>query len=119
MPLPTSGIFLNDLFGKFSHVPVPAGAIYRRLHMAEQIRNALTILRRRQVEARIGLSRGTIYAKLKLNPKRPGDFDPSFPRPVNIGAKAVSWVESEIDEWLNAQIKKSRNPAQTQKHRAT
>ena len=37
---------------------------------------APTILRRSQVEARTGLSRSTIYAKMRPNPKRPGDFDP-------------------------------------------
>lgn len=79
--------------------------------MTTQIREVfhrVTILRRRQVEQRTGLSRSSIYAKLKLNPYRPGDYDPSFPRPVSIGSKAVGWVEDEIDAWLNAQIKKSR-----------
>ena len=76
--------------------------------MAAQIQTALTILRRKQVEARTGLSRSSIYARLRHNPKRPGDFDPSFPRPVPIGAKAVGWVEAEIDAWLTAQIEKSR-----------
>ncbi|GEM_PF-1204421 len=50
--------------------------------MAAQIQNALTILRRKQVEARTGLSRSTIYAKLRRNPKRPSDYDPTFPKPV-------------------------------------
>ncbi len=73
-----------------------------------QIRAALTILRRRQVEARTGLSRSAIYAKLRQNPKRPSDYDPSFPRPISVGAKAVGWIESEIEAWLTAQINKSR-----------
>lgn len=79
--------------------------------MAAQLREALTrvtILRRKQVEARTGLSRSSIYAKLKPNPKRPGDFDPSFPHPVAVGTKAVGWIEAEIDAWLTAQIQKSR-----------
>jgi prophage regulatory protein len=76
--------------------------------MAAQIQNALTILRRKQVEARTGLSRSTIYAKLKHNPRRPGDFDPTFPKPIYVGAKAVGWIEAEIDAWLAAQVEKSR-----------
>lgn len=76
--------------------------------MAGQIQNALTILRRKQVEARTGLSRSTIYAKLRHNPKRPSDYDPTFPHPVSIGAKAIGWVEAEIVAWLAAQVKKSR-----------
>jgi prophage regulatory protein len=66
------------------------------------------ILRRKQVEARTGLSRSSIYARLRHNPKRPGDFDPTFPSPVSIGAKSVGWIEAEIEAWLTAQIQKSR-----------
>ena len=79
--------------------------------MAAQIRDALirvTILRRRQVEARTGLSRSSIYAKISPNPNRPGDYDPTFPKPVSLGAKAVGWVEAEIDAWLSARVEKSR-----------
>ena len=76
--------------------------------MATQIKTAPTILRRKQVEGRLGLSRSSIYARLRRNPKRPGDYDPTFPKPVSIGVKAVGWIESEIDDWLNAQIQKSR-----------
>ena len=75
--------------------------------MTAQIQAALTIIRRKQVEARTGLSRSTIYA-LPHNPKRPGDYDPTFPKPVSVGAKAVGWIESELDAWLTAQIQKSR-----------
>ena len=76
--------------------------------MAAQIQSALTILRRKQVEARTGLSRSSIYARLRHNPKRPGDYDPTFPKPISVGAKAVGWIESEIDSWLTAQVEKSR-----------
>ena len=78
---------------------------------AEQIKTVLCILRRKQVEVRTGLSRSTIYAKLRQNPKRPSDYDPTFPKPVSVGAKAVGWIEAEIDAWLNAQIQKSRKVA--------
>jgi prophage regulatory protein len=73
-----------------------------------QIQSALTILRRKQVEARTGLSRSSIYARLRHNPKRPGDFDPTFPKPISVGAKAVGWIEAEIVAWLTAQVEKSR-----------
>jgi prophage regulatory protein len=80
----------------------------RKRNMAAQNQTALTILRRKQVEARTGLSRSSIYARLRQNPKRPGDYDPTFPKPISVGAKAVGWIEAEIEEWLTAQIKKSR-----------
>ena len=76
--------------------------------MANQIHSALTIIRRKQVEARTGLSRSTIYAKLRRNPKRPSDYDPTFHKTVAVGAKAVGWIEAEVEAWLAAQIQKSR-----------
>lgn len=76
--------------------------------MAAQTAKTLTIIRRKQLEARTGLSRSSIYAKMRPNPKRPGDFDPTFPTPVSVGAKAVGWVESEVDAWLAARIAASR-----------
>jgi prophage regulatory protein len=51
----------------------------------------LSILRRKQVESRTGLCRSTIYAKIKS-----GDFPP----PIPLGARAVGWIEKEIDDWL-------------------
>lgn len=83
----------------------------KRKKMAAIKQSAPTILRRNQVEARTGLSRSSIYAKMRLNPKRPGDFDPTFPKPIAVGARAVGWIEAEIDAWLSAQIEKSRAQA--------
>lgn len=76
--------------------------------MAAPTTKALTIIRRKQLEARTGLSRSSIYAKMRWNPKRPGDFDSTFPKPISMGAKAVGWVESEVDEWLTARVAVSR-----------
>lgn len=67
--------------------------------MAAQLQTALTILRRKQVEARTGLSRSTLYARIR---------DGNFPRPVSLGGKAVGWVEAEITDWVSTQIKLSR-----------
>lgn len=61
--------------------------------------SAPTIIRRRQVEARTGLARSTIYERVKSG---------SFPAPISLGAKAVGWVESEVDAWLTRQIETSR-----------
>ena len=62
-----------------------------------------SILRRKQVEARTGLSRSTIYLRIK---------EGSFPKPISLGARAVGWLEFEINEWLDNQIKQSRHVAQ-------
>ncbi len=58
------------------------------------------ILRRKQVEARTGLSRSTIYARMA---------EGSFPRPIELGGgRAVGWIESEINEWVRSRIDQSR-----------
>lgn len=76
--------------------------------MAAATQTPTTILRRKQVEARVGLSRSSIYERMRYNPKRPGDFDPTFPKPIPLGLKAVGWIEAEVEAWLAAQAKKSR-----------
>jgi prophage regulatory protein len=69
---------------------------------------ATVILRLQEVERRTGLSRSAIYGKMKQNPNRPNEFDPTFPKPIHLGSQAVGWVESELEEWLGKQIAKSR-----------
>lgn len=59
----------------------------------------ISILRRPDVEARTGLSRSTIYLKVAQG---------SFPRPVSLGARAVGWVASEVEAWLEQQVAASR-----------
>lgn len=54
-----------------------------------------TILRLPDVKSRTGLSRSTIY--LQVHQGR-------FPSPVNLGLRAVGWVESEVATWLATRI---------------
>jgi prophage regulatory protein len=58
-----------------------------------------TVLRLPAVRARTGLSRSTIYLRIS---------EGQFPKPISLGARAVGWVESEIDEWLKQRIESSR-----------
>ncbi|OGT41399.1 MAG: AlpA family transcriptional regulator [Gammaproteobacteria bacterium RIFCSPHIGHO2_12_FULL_40_19] len=68
--------------------------------MLKETRPPLIVLRRKQVEARTGLSRSTIYTRIA---------EGTFPRPINlVGGRAVGWIESEINEWLESRIKHSR-----------
>lgn len=62
----------------------------------------ITILRRRQVEARTGLSRSTIYERI-----RAGKFPPS----ISLGGKAVGWIEADIAAWLAGVVSASRSSA--------
>ena len=61
---------------------------------------ANTILLLPAVKARTGLSRSTIYLRVS---------EGAFPPPVSLGARAVGWLESEVDGWLAKQIEQSRN----------
>lgn len=80
--------------------------------MAAQTKPARRILRRKQLEEILGLSRTAIYDR--LNPKSPS-YDPTFPKPIDLGngmtRPPVGWIESEVDAWLNSQIEKSRKSA--------
>ena len=49
------------------------------------------LLRLSEVAARTGLGRTTIYRKMR---------EGSFPEPLRIGARAVRWPESEIEDWV-------------------
>ena len=63
---------------------------------------AAEILRLPAVKARTGLSRSTIYQRVR---------EGTFPRPVNLGKRAVGWLASEVDAWLAAQVERSRSNA--------
>jgi prophage regulatory protein len=57
------------------------------------------ILRLRQVSARTGLARSTIYERIKAG---------EFPVQVPLGARAVGWLEADIDAWIAAQVERRR-----------
>ncbi|RDK04486.1 helix-turn-helix transcriptional regulator [Paraburkholderia lacunae] len=59
--------------------------------MSEQIKTALTILRRKQVQSATGLSRSTIYARIR---------NKTFPPAVQLGPRAVGWRAGDIDAFL-------------------
>jgi prophage regulatory protein len=54
------------------------------------------------VKTRTGLSRSIIYQSVG---------EGKLPRAVNLGARDVGWLETEIDGWPTAQIDRSRKSA--------
>ena len=58
-----------------------------------------TILRLPKVKERTGLSRSSIYLKISQG---------LFPKPVSLGARAVGWISTEVDDWLQQQIESRR-----------
>ena len=63
----------------------------------------IRILRLPDVLARTGLSRSTIYVRLA---------EGSFPKPVQLGGRAVGWIESDVDTWIRERIAASRGEAE-------
>jgi prophage regulatory protein len=63
------------------------------------LRPAATLLRMTQVKARTGLSRSTIYLRIKAG---------EFPTQVSLGPRAVGWLEAEIERWIETRVERSR-----------
>lgn len=55
----------------------------------------LALLRRPEVTRRTGLSRSTLYARMKAG---------TFPKPVYLTPSTPAWVAAEIDKWIAALI---------------
>lgn len=58
----------------------------------------MRFLRLADVRSRVGLSRSQIYRLAT------GDF----PKAYGLGARAVAWLESDIDAWIRARVRQSR-----------
>lgn len=59
----------------------------------------MAFLRLPEVKRRTGLSRSSIYLRIKT-----GDF----PAPIKLGGRAVGWVEEEITAWARDRVLESR-----------
>lgn len=58
------------------------------------------ILRLPVVAARTGLSRTTIYRKVRLG---------QFPRPRQLSIQCVGWIEADIEAWIRARLETAAN----------
>ena len=58
------------------------------------------LIRLPEVIPRTGLSRSTIYNYIE---------DGTFPKQIKIGKRAMAFVDSEIEEWVQTRITESRN----------
>lgn len=69
--------------------------------MNNQLKEALVILRLKQVLARTGLSKTTLYNYMK---------EGNFPKQIQLTSKrSVGWLASEINDYIQARINESRN----------
>jgi len=62
------------------------------------------LLRLPQVLARVGLRTTRLYQLIG---------DGSFPAPIKLGARAIAFVESEVDAWIERQARKPRAEIRT------
>ena len=66
----------------------------------DEARRPLRVLRRRETCERVGFTASsTLYDAMQRH---------GFPRPIKLGGSgkgaAVGWVESEVEDWLRAQV---------------
>lgn len=47
-----------------------------------------------------GLSRSTIYAMMKNG---------TFPKSLSLGARAIGWLESDIQAWIDSRVSTSKD----------
>lgn len=66
--------------------------------MTAEVHKPQVILKRPQVQARTGISRSGLYQKMA---------DGEFPKSISLGPRAVGWLESSIDEWIQSRIELS------------
>jgi prophage regulatory protein len=64
---------------------------------------SIYFLRLPQVKQLTGLSRSSIYAKIQN-----GDF----PSPINLGGRAVAWIDHEVEDWIRERVAATRGGAQ-------
>jgi prophage regulatory protein len=69
--------------------------ILRRQRRHTDRRDHPIILRLREVEQRCGLKRSSIYQAIA---------EGTFPKSVPITGHAVGWVDTEIQDWIEARI---------------
>ncbi|AHE71481.1 transcriptional regulator [Enterobacter ludwigii] len=60
---------------------------------------AQNLIRLQEVRRRTGYSKAWIYRLMS---------EGKFPSSVKIGSRAIAFVESEVDDWINQRIEESR-----------
>ncbi|HDY8039953.1 TPA: AlpA family transcriptional regulator [Vibrio vulnificus] len=55
----------------------------------------MRFLKLKEVMEKTALSRSAIYRKMN---------DGEFPESVSLGERAIAWVESEVDEWMEERL---------------
>lgn len=59
------------------------------------------IVRIRELCSRTGYSRSMVFEKTNPDSKY---YDPAFPRRIPLGARAMGFLDSEIDAWIQSRV---------------
>lgn len=88
--LRNAGLSISTLIQRITSTPVSAqeGNVVFEKHER--------LLRLTEVQRRVPYSRSNLYLLIKRG---------AFPQPIDLGARAVAWLESEIDDWIATRIK--------------
>ena len=62
------------------------------------------IIRLQEVVESTGLAKSTIYKKMAVS---------EFPDSISLGSKAVGWLESDVQKWIEGRIQSSQNNSTT------
>jgi prophage regulatory protein len=57
------------------------------------------IIRLPAVKAKTGLSRSSIYLRMSKN---------EFPSSISLGDRAIGWLESDIEQWIEEKVSASK-----------
>jgi prophage regulatory protein len=55
----------------------------------------MRIMRLKEVIEKTGLAKTTVYSLISQG---------KFPKQIELGVRSVGWVDTEVDEWLEAKI---------------
>ena len=72
----------------------------RGINMVDLHRFNSRIIRWPELHNKVGYCRTNIYYLIQSG---------EFPAPIKLGARAVGWLESDIEEWIASRVKASRS----------
>lgn len=82
----------------FAHHPLLL--VHQRNSEEASMKNSsIRLIRMPEVLSKTGFKKSWIYLLVSNN---------SFPKPIKVGARAIAFVEAEIDEWVEERINESR-----------
>jgi prophage regulatory protein len=96
----SAGARIGDL-APYEFVPTAANGVQPGDPASTMRHRPIRLLRLPQVTALVGLRRSAIYEM---------QADGRFPRRVKLGARAVGWIEDEVQAWLVQRVAENDSP---------